>query len=106
MSESRIYASVKDGKIHLRWLGTEDGNLIAEPFGHKIGEWRRLVVFFMGLVASYRWDGHLVFSSSMNWPRESGWPDDGANEFVASAVKRACVECPRVSKTLRRSRAK
>ena len=56
----------------------------------------KLVLFLRALIEG-SWDGHMMFSSSMNWPEEDGWQGDVTpRDFLASCIREAAVPAPAV----------
>lgn len=80
-----IYASIVRGRLQL----ATDPNDRAKILTFSLDDRPRLVVFLRDLLSA-GWDGHMMSSSSMNWPEEDGWRGNVTpHEFIAGCLREA-----------------
>lgn len=80
-----IFVGITEGQLQFS-NNTPDGKV---AFAR---EDRPKLVLFLRRLIEDGWDGHVMTSSSMNWPEEDGWQGDVTpRDFLASCIREAAV---------------
>lgn len=88
----RLYAMVSRGRLLLHvQSGAGDADGVFKP-----EDADRLMMYFIGKFAGDTWDGHITNSSSMDFGKEDGWPEDDVRAFVETAVRDAVLYTKRI----------
>lgn len=92
-----LYAAVRNGRLQFSLLGgaaveievgSDELEQLVEYFISKtLSGWKVLPVGGTELPGG--WDGHIMCSSSIDWAKDYGWPEETADPFIASAIKMA-----------------
>jgi hypothetical protein len=82
----RLYASIEDGKLAIGPLSSGRRNPAVRI---SYEERAKLVDYFVILVRTKVWDGHVMCSSSMDFANEDGWPQPEAREYLDQCVLEA-----------------
>jgi hypothetical protein len=82
----RLYASVLNGQLRLGPIG-QPYEISVAPDNAGLA---KLTSYIEKKTLGGEWDGHIICSSSMDFPEEDGWPaGNGAHYFVQVATRRA-----------------